>query len=253
MQNPIYNMSDAQSPILYDNERLDDLERKSYFVIQKKDGYCFNSDSVLIADAVKANRKEVVVDLGCGSGVISILVAAKTNAKSIVGIEIQQAFADMAKRSVEYNGLDKRIEIKNFDMRMADVALGKESVDVVVTNPPYYTWSGGDAGSLDICRAEVTITLDEVIVTAAKLLKYGGRFYMILKVERLVDALTSMRENRIEPKTLQMVVPKPGRAADTFIVEGRKNGGRGLKMLKDLVVRDENGELTEETRRIYGK
>ncbi len=242
-----------QDLVLEKDERLDDLECKSYFVIQKTDGYCFNSDSVLVANAVKASNKETVVDLGSGSGVIAILVAAKTNAKKVIGIEIQKHLADMSKRSIAYNKLDDKIEICNFDMRLADRAITRESIDVVVTNPPYYLWDGGEADSIDICRSEVTITLDEVIATASRLLKFGGRFYMICKVERLVDTLCAMRENRIEPKTLQMVVPKPNRPADTFIVEGRKNGGRGLKLLSDLVVRGENGELTDETRRIYGK
>ncbi len=241
------------TPLLKETERLDDLECKSYFVIQDKTGYCFNSDSVIVANTVKAKSTETVVDLGSGSGVISILVAAKTKAKKVIGIEIQKALADMSKRSISYNNLDGRIEILNCDMRFADKALGKESIDVVVTNPPYYTWDGGEATSIDICRAEVTATIDSVIETASSLLKFGGRFYMICKVERLVDALASMRAHKIEPKKLRMVVPKPSKAPDTFLVEGRKNGGRGLKVERPLVIREEDGQLTEETRRIYGK
>ncbi len=242
-----------KSPLLNPNERLDDLECKSYFVIQEKGGYCFNSDSVLIANMVRAGARDRVVDLGSGAGVISILVAAKTKAKEIVGIEIQKHLADMSKRSVAYNNLEDRINIKNCDMRLAPVALGKGTIDVVVTNPPYYEWHGGEATSIDICRSEVLTSLDVVIETASALLKYGGRFYMICKVERLVDTLCSMREHLIEPKRLRLVVPKPGRAADTFMIEGRKNGARGLKVERDLIVREEDGSFTEETRRIYGK
>ncbi len=239
--------------LLSPNERLDDLECKSYFVVQERDGYCFNSDSVLVANAVRANSRERVVDLGSGSGVISILVAAKTKAKKVIGVEIQKHLADMSKRSIEYNKLQDRIEIINCDMTIVDRALGKESVDVVVSNPPYYVWKGGEASSIDICRSEVAITLEGVIETASKLLKFGGRFYMICKAERLTDTLCAMREHKLEPKELRMILPKPDRAPDTFIVEGRKNGGRGLKITRALVVRGEDGELTEETRRIYGK
>ncbi len=241
-----------KSPVK-DGERLDDLECKSLFVIQRKGGYTFTSDAVLLANSVRAYKHETVVDLGTGSGVIAILIAAKTPAERIIGVEIQSSLADMARRSVVYNGLENRIEIKNMDMRLAPELFKGNGADVVVTNPPYFKKVDGDVSEKAIARSEIAITLEEVIKTAARTLKFGGRFYMICKTERLADALFYMRCYGIEPKTLRMVVPKPGRTADTFIAEGRKDGGEGFKLLPDLIVRDENGELSEEARRMYGK
>lgn len=241
-----------KSPVK-DGERLDDLECKSLFVIQRKGGYAFTSDAVLLANSVRAYKHETVVDLGTGSGVIAILLAAKTPAKRIVGVEIQTPLADMAKRSVAYNGLEDRIEIKNMDMRMTPELFKGNGADVVVTNPPYFKKCDGEVSEKSIARSEIAITLEEVIRVASATLKFGGRFYMICKTERLADALFYMRSYGIEPKTLRMVVPKPGRTADTFIAEGRKDGGEGFKLLPDLIVRDEDGELSEEARRMYGK
>ncbi len=239
--------------LIKSDERLDDLECKSLFIIQKKGGYAFTGDAVLLANSVKATSGETVVDLGTGSGVIATIVAAKTKAKVVYGIEIQESLADRAKRSVIYNGLEDVVKIKNMDMRKAPDLFKGVGVDVVVVNPPYFKWDGAEVNEKNIARSEIAITLEEIVKVASDILKFGGRFYMISKTERLVDALFYMRKYKIEPKTLRMVVPKPGKTADTFIVEGRKNGQEGFKVIGDLVVRNSDGELTDEARRMYGK
>lgn len=237
--------------MLKDGERYDDLQFRNLKLIQKEGGYTFTSDAVLIANHVRAYRGERVVDLGTGSGVIAILVAAKTPCKEVVGIEIQPRLADMASRSVEVNGLSDRVKILNCDMKDAPELLGRESFDVVVSNPPYMIAEGESDDEVEICKREFKITLREVIRTATKLLKYGGNLYMILKSERLTDLISFMRLEGVEPKRLIPVQPTIKKDIDTVIVEGKKAGKPGLVMEKPLIVFDENGEYTLDAKRLY--
>lgn len=237
--------------MLKNGERYDDLQFQNLQLIQKEGGYTFTSDAVLIANRVRAYRGERVADLGTGSGVIAILVAAKTPCKEVVGVEIQPRLADMASRSVEVNGLSDRVKILECNMLDAPERLGKESFDVVVSNPPYMLAVGDSDDEVEICKREYKITLREVVGTAAELLKYGGNLYMILKSERLTDLIYDMRAEGVEPKRLIPVQPTAKKDIDTVIVEGKKAGKPGMVMEKPLVVFDEKGEYTLDAKRLY--
>lgn len=215
---------------LKEGERLDDLEYDGLFVIQKKGGYCFTSDAVLLANFVKAGSKERAAELGTGSGVISVLVAAKTKVREIVAMEIQPRLADSAARSVEMNGQSARIKVVETDIRCAAKVFGTGGFDVVFANPPYYADNGG-SGERDVARSEVMATLEDFIKSGAELLKFGGRFYAVNKTEKLAETFYLMKRYGIEPKVLQMIVPKEGKAPDVFLVEGKKGGNVGLKTL----------------------
>lgn len=209
---------------LKENERFDDLGN-GLQIIQHPDKYCFTSDAVALANTVKANTGETVIDLGTGSGIIAILVAAQTKAAQVIGVEIQPDMADMAQRSVKYNKLESRVEIFNLKIQDAVKKFGNESTDIVVTNPPYRKIGSGETSenpSVKLSRSEAAVTLAEIITCAGKLLRFGGKFYMVHQSERLAEIFYLMKEKKIEPKILRFIHPQ------TIIVEGIKGGKEGL-------------------------
>ncbi len=237
--------------MLKENERIDDLMYKGLQIIQHKEGYCFTQDSILLSHFIKAGAKETLVDLGTGSGIIAILVAKKTQARKIIGIELQERLADMAKRSVALNGLSEQVQIIGGDILEAHTLLGQGNIDVVCTNPPYLANKKDALDEIDICKNEVAITLAQVIKSANKLLKYGGRFYMVHRADRLADIIALMRQERIEPKRLMPIQPTAKKAIDTIVIEGKKGGKPSLIFDKPIIVYNQKGELTPYARKIY--
>lgn len=239
--------------MLKQNERLDYLECRDLEIIQDKSGYTFTTDAVLLANYVKAYAKERLIDLGTGSGVVPILCSAKTTAKELVGLELQPRLADMAARSVAHNRLSPRVKIVRGDIKDAPALLGAGTFDVVTANPPYMTYAGDKSAATedDICKREVCITIAELMDSASKLLKFGGRAYFVYKAERLTDLLFAMRYSGIEPKSLTIVYPKAVKEADTVIVEGRKGGKPGLRVRKPLVLCRPDGSFSADAEKIY--
>ncbi len=239
--------------MLKDGERLDDLEYKGLEIIQHSDGYCFTSDSVLVANLVNVKHTDRVVDIGTGSGIIAILIAAKFLPKKVIGVEIQERLAEMATRSVIHNNLSDVIEIVNAPAQGVEKIIG-DGYDVVVTNPPYdENCKKENATEKEICKSEVSLSAAECVKTAARLLKFGGLFYMVNKARRLTDVIYSMRSSGIEPKKIYFIQPKKDKDADTFIVEGKKGGKPSVIIPKPIVVYEDDGEFTEFARRIYNK
>jgi len=239
--------------MLKPNERLDYLECRDLEIIQDKSGYTFTTDAVLLSNFVRAYAKERLLDLGTGSGVVPILCSVKTTAKELVGLELQPRLADMAARSVAHNKLSPRVSIVLGDIKDAPALFGTGSFDVITANPPYMTFLGDkdSAKEEDICKREVLITIAELMESAGKLLKFGGRAYFVYKAERLVDLLFEMRNNGIQPKTMTLVYPKADKQADTVIVEGKKGGRPGLRVRKSLVICLPDGSYTAQAMKIY--
>lgn len=238
--------------MLKENEQFEDLEYNGLEIIQNKEGYRFTSDAVLLANCVKALPKHRVVDLGTGSGIIAIIIAAKTKAQQVFGIEIQPQLADMAQRSVAHNAMTDRITIINCPMQQAKEKIGG-GFDVVVCNPPYEKATCVSSAEKDICKSEQLVTLEEVIATATSLLKFGGVFYVINKAKRLAEIIYEMKQKGIEPKKITLIQPKADKDIDTVIVEGKKGAKPSLVVPKPLVVYGEDGEYTAEVRRMYNK
>ena len=239
--------------MLKENEQFEDLEIGGLKIIQSKSGYRFTSDAVILANFVRALPNQKIVDLGSGSGVIGILLSAKTKATTIYLVEIQQRLADMSKRSVEYNNLGNRIKVINAPMQTIHKKIGSD-FDVVVCNPPYEKADSQDISTQqNICKKELLVTLKECIQSASKLLKYGGKLYMINKVKRLADTILYLKENNLEPKRLTMIYPKASKQADTFIIEAKKGGKPHMVLSQPFILNNEDGTMTAETRRIYGK
>lgn len=241
---------------LDDNERIDDLQCKGLRLIQKKDGFCFGVDAVILANFADIKKNARVIDLGTGTGIIPVLIAGKTEAKSIVGLEIQEPMAEMARRSVELNGLGDRVKVVCGDIKSSVELFGLSNFDVVVSNPPYMAVGGGLLNPADtkaISRHELLCTLEDVVRSASKLLVPGGQLAMVHRPDRLADIIWHMRNYGIEPKYLRFVHPSPYKKPNLLLIKGAKGGRPQLKMMDPLYVYDENGNYSEEIDRIYGR
>ena len=237
------------------DELLDDLQN-GYFIIQKQNGFKFGVDAVLLSDFAKDARSKRTLDLCTGTGIVPILLAAKTDTPHISALEIQEDMADTARRSVEYNKLENRISVQCGDLKNAVEIYGGGSFDTITCNPPYMKRGAGLLGEADektVARHEILCTLDDVVRVSSKLLISKGRFFMIHRPSRLTDIMYCMRQHRIEPKRLRLVCPMEGKAPNLVLVEGMKDGGGELKLLPPLYVHNTDGTYTDEIDMIYGR
>ena len=242
---------------LKENERIDDLEFKGLKIIQNKNGFCFGIDSVILSDFAKnVKPNSNIMDLGTGTGILPILLSAKTEAKKIWGIEIQEDVANMAKRSVLLNKLEEKIEIINENILNLESKFEKNSIDVIVTNPPYKKKGTGvinEKESKLIARHEITASLEDFIEISSKLLKYKGEIFMVHRPERLVDILYLMRNKKIEPKNIRFVYANKESETKLILVRGFKNAKEFLKVEKNLYIYNEDGNYSDEILKIYNK
>ena len=240
---------------LLENERIDDLQRNGLKIIQKTDGFCFGMDAVLLSGFAHVKRGEKVLDMGTGTGIIPLLLSAKTQGEHFTALEIQKEIAEMASRSVAMNHLEDKIEIVNGDIKEASRIFGGASFDVVTTNPPYMNDAHGLKNPTEvkaISRHEVLCTLDDVVREGAKVLKSGGRMYMVHRPHRLIEIITAMKQYKLEPKRMCMVHPFKDKEANMVLIEAVKGGGSWLKMEAPIIVYKEPGVYTDEIYSIYG-
>ena len=237
------------------NERVDDLQRNGLKIIQKTDGFCFGMDAVLLSGFAHVKRGEKVLDMGTGTGIIPLLLSAKTQGEHFTALEIQKEIAEMAARSVAMNHLEDKIEIVNGDIKEASRIFGAASFDVVTTNPPYMNDAHGLKNPTEvkaISRHEVLCTLEDVVREGAKVLKSGGRMYMVHRPHRLIEIITAMKQYKMEPKRMCMVHPFKDKEANMVLIEAVKGGGSWLKMEAPIIVYKEPGVYTDEIYSIYG-
>ncbi len=239
-----------------DNERVDDLQLNGLKLIQDPKAFCFGVDAVLLSDFADVKKRHRVLDIGTGTGIIPILLAGKTQAAAVVGLEIQETVAEMASRSVSLNGLENRVEIICGDVREYSRYFGKSSFDVVVSNPPYTNKGCGLVNPRDskaISRHEILCTLEDVVGAAGALLAPGGQLAMVHRPERLADIVWCMRSFGIEPKYLRMVHPKPFKKPTMILIKGSRGGKPELKVMEPLYVYNADGTYSQEINRIYGR
>lgn len=236
-------------------ERLDELHRNGYSIIQNPEKFCFGMDAVLLSGFAKVKKGECALDLGTGTGIIPILLEAKTDGKHFTGLEIQPESADMAARSVELNHLESKIDIVIGDIKDASKRFGASSFDVITTNPPYMIGEHGISSENQakaIARHEVLCTLDDVLRESAKLLKPKGRFYMVHRPFRLAEIMSKMVAFGIEPKRMKLVYPFVDKEPNMVLIEGLRGGNSRLSVEKPLIVYKEKGVYTDEIYDIYG-
>ena len=234
---------------LKSEERLDDLQVNGYEIIQHPGKFCFGMDAVLLANFAKVKKGERALDMGTGTGIIPILLTAKTEGEDFVGLEIQEESADMAARSVEHNHLEDKIQIVNGDIKEAAQIFGGSSFDVITINPPYMIGQHGIANESDakaIARHEVLCTLDDILRESAKLLPPKGRFYMVHRPFRLAEILSKMVQVGIEPKRMRMVHPFIDKEPNMVLIEGARGGNSRMKVERPLIVYKEVGVYSDE-------
>lgn len=239
--------------LLKQDETLDDLQLDGLMLIQKNGGYKFSTDSVLLSNFVKAKPNDVLVDLCSGSGVVAILACHKNKIKNAYMVELQPRLSDMAKRSLEYNGI-KTIKPICADLTKAHEILGHEMADVVTVNPPYFErGETSESDEIAIAMHEIKTSLADICKESSKLLKFGGRLFMVHSAERLTDILTLLRKNSLEPKRLRVVYPKQNKAPNLVLVEAKKGGRAGLKIEPPLILNNDDGTETDELKKIYNR
>lgn len=241
---------------LQEGERLDDLECKGYQIIQKKDGFCFGTDAVLLSSFVTVRESERVLDMGTGTGVIPILLEAKTKGKQFIGLEIQQSIADMAGRSVAWNHLEDKIQIRTGDIKEASKLFGGASFHVVTSNPPYMPANTGLKNPNEtkaISRHEIYCTLDDVVREASKVLKANGRFYMVHRPQRLGHIMEAFIKYKMKLRRLQMVHPMLGKEASLVLIEAVKYGNPYVVVEEPIILYERPGVFTHQYEEIYGK
>lgn len=241
---------------LLPGEKTEDLMCKGLVIIQHEDSFKFAIDSVLLSNFVKAKSKDRIIDLGTGSGVIPLLLSAKTNAHELVGVELLYTVAERANRSVKLNKLEGKIKIVNCDLKKTPEIFGKQSFSVVVTNPPYMTVNEGKISPNKVkayARHEIAATLEDIVRTSEKLLNFGGKFYMVYRSARLADAIFMLKKYKLEPKLLRFIQPGRDKGPNLFLLMARKGAGNGIKIEKPLIIYEDSGDYTEEIKHIYFK
>ena len=233
--------------------RIDDLQYKGLKIYQDTDEFCFGTDAVLLANFARVKKGERVVDLCSGTGIIAFLVSARCEA-SVTAVELQPQMAELCARSVELNQMKDSVSVRCADLR--SIGFGQEagSADAVTCNPPYKIPEGSlarEKESIRIARQEITCTLDDAVSAAARLLRFGGKLFMVHQSQRIMDIITCMRRYELEPKRVRLVQPRANKGANLILIEAMRGGKSGLIWEPALVLQNSDGSYTEEFKEIY--
>lgn len=244
----------AETPLIRDGETLESLCGGNLKIIQKKKGYRYTIDSVLLAGFVEPKAADRILELGAGSAVISLLLACRHRGVRVTAVELQQGLADMARRSVSLNRLDDRVRVLQGDLRKASGFLEPQGWDIAVFNPPYRKVGSGRVNPLEekaLARHEVAGSVVEFLEAARRALKPGGRACLIYPCSRMVEAVHGMRSLKLEPKRLRMVHSRPGSRGDFILIDGVKGGGEEMSVLAPLFIYKEEGGYSDELERLF--
>ena len=232
---------------------LDDLQN-GYYIYQPVDGFRFGIDAVLLSHFAVVKKGETVLDMGTGTGIIPILLAARTQGKQFTGLEIQKASAEIAQKSVQYNDLGDRVSIVQGDIKEASAIFGNETFQVVISNPPYMIAQHGLRNTLDakyIARHEVLCTFEDIAREASKVIKTSGRMYLIHRPFRLTELLMTLVKYHLEPKRIRFVHSYVDKEPLMVMIEALKGGNSGVRIDKPLIIYEKDGGYTEEIKEMY--
>ena len=247
-------MENKNEVTIHSHERLDELHRNGYWIIQDPGRFCFGMDAVLLSGFAKVKPGERALDLGTGTGIIPILLEAKTKGEHFTGLEIQPESADMAARSVAYNHLEEKITIVTGDIKEASARFGAGSFEVITTNPPYMIGQHGLTNPhmpKAIARHEILCTLEDVVSQAAKILGDRGRFYMVHRPFRLTEIMNVLTKYKLEPKRMQLVYPYIDREPNMVLIEALKGGNSRITVERPLIVYEKPGVYTKDILELY--
>ena len=247
-------MENKNEVTIHSHERLDELHRNGYWIIQDPGRFCFGMDAVLLSGFAKVKPGERALDLGTGTGIIPILLEAKTKGEHFTGLEIQPESADMAARSVAYNHLEEKITIVTGDIKEASARFGAGSFEVITTNPPYMIGQHGLTNPhmpKAIARHEILCTLEDVVSQASKLLGDRGRFYMVHRPFRLTEIMQVLTKYKLEPKRMQLVYPYIDREPNMVLIEALKGGNSRITVERPLIVYEKPGVYTKDILEMY--
>lgn len=240
---------------LLKDEVIDDLQLDGLKIIQNRKKYCFTSDAAILSNFVNAKKTDLVCEIGTGSGVISILVNQKCQPKKIVAFEIQEDIADMASRSVKLNKLEDKIQIINSPIQDYSKFVKNEEFDIVVSNPPYKKIVGksliSENKSEAISKHEICLTLDELLKYSNKLLKFGGKFYIVYDAKRSAELIYKLKENNLEPKVMFFTAPAENKNPILILIEAVKGGKEEVTILPTLITNDKNGDYIYTIQKLY--
>lgn len=242
-----------QTELVKAGERVDDLQN-GFYVIQNQNKFCFGMDAVLLSGFARIRKGDHVLDMGTGTGIIPILLKSKTKGEHFTGLEIQEECADMATRSVQYNGMESAVDIVCGDIKEAAGIFGAASFDVVTSNPPYMIGAHGLQNpymAKAIARHEVLCTLEDVVSQASKVLKDRGRFFMVHRPFRLAEIFSVLTRYKLEPKRMQLVYPYIDREPNMVLIEALKGGNSRITVEKPLIVYEKPGVYTKDILEIY--
>ena len=231
------------------------LDYNNLKIVQDENYFNFSLDSVLLPNFVKLNKStKKILDLGTGNAPIPMILSTMTNAE-IYGIELQKEIYDLAVESLKINKLENRINIINDNIKNLDKYFEPNSFDVIVSNPPYFKYSEksniNETIQKTIARHEKEITLSELVSVAKKYLDNNGTFAIVHRTDRLIEIIEEFKKNNIEPKRIRLIYPKEGEESNMVLIEGRKNGNTGLKILPPLIAHNKNGDYTDEVKNMF--
>lgn len=244
-----------EKDFLRDGERFDDLQRNNYKIIQNPDKFCFGMDAVLLSHFTTLRKRDNVLDLGTGTGILPILLSAKTDAEHFDALEIQEESVDMAKRSVMFNHLEDRINIIHGDIKEASSIFDVASFDAITTNPPYMNNNHGLKNPdmpKAIARHEILCTFDDIARESSRLLKPHGRLYMVHRPFRLAEIINTLNKYRLETKRICLVYPFIDKEPNMVLIEAVKDGNPMVKFEPPIIVYEAPGRYTKQIMKIYG-
>ncbi len=240
---------------LKEKERLDDLQLSGLQIIQDHDKFCFGMDAVLLSGFVKARRGDELLDLGTGTGILPLLLSAKTQCGHLTGLEIQEESADMARRSVALNHLEEKISIVTGDLKEAGTIFAPASFDCITCNPPYMIGNHGiqnPEAPKAIARHEILCTFEDVAAAAEKLLKSGGKFFLVHRPFRLAEIIVTLTRHKLEPKRMRLVYPFADKEPNMVLIEAVRGGNSRMTVEAPLILFEAPGIYSQEIQRDFG-